>query len=193
MSMKIDNLALLAIAGCIAVTSLSGCTSAKRAFGMQKVAPDEFTVVTKPPLVLPPDYSLRPPQPGAPNPAQLEPSGKAQAALFGREGLSDNAMGYTSGESSLLDTAGGAQASPNIRQVLNAETASLVEKDSSITDKILFWQEPSEAPADIIDPVREAERLKGGKAGDATGEKTAEAAKAPEAKPKKKGWFDGLF
>jgi len=193
MSMKIGNLALVAIAGCIAATSLSGCTSAKRAFGMQKVAPDEFAVVTKPPLVLPPDYYLRPPQPGAPNPAQIEPGGMAEAALFGREGLSDNAMGYTGGEASLLDTAGGAQASPNIRQVLNAETASLVEKDSSITDKILFWQESSAEPADVIDPVKEAERLKGGNAADATGEKTAEAAKKPEAKAKKKGWFDGLF
>ena len=189
MSMKIGNLALVAIAGCIAATSLSGCTSAKRAFGMQKVAPDEFTVVTKPPLVLPPDYSLRPPQPGAPNPAQLEPGGTAEAALFGREGLSDNAMGYTSGETSLLDTTGGAGASPDIRKVLNAETASLVEKDSTIADKILFWQEPSAEPADVIDPVKESERLKGGK----TAKKPAEAAKKPEAKPKKKGWFDGLF
>ncbi len=187
--MKIGNLAFVAVAGCIAAISLSGCSGAKRAFGMQKVAPDEFTVVTKPPLVMPPDYSLRPPQPGAPNPAQIEPGNNAETALFGREGLSDNAMGYTGGEASLLDTTGGSKASPNIRQVLNAETASLIDKDKSIADKILFWQEPVEEPADVIDAAKEAERLKGGK----TAKKPAEAAKAPAAKPKKKGWFDGLF
>lgn len=192
MSMKIGNLAPVVVTLCIA-TGLSGCTSAKRAFGMQKVAPDEFTVVTKPPLVLPPNYSLRPPQPGAPNPAQLEPGGTAEVALFGREGLSENAMGYTSGETSLLDTTGGAAANPDIRKVLNAETASLVEKDRSITDTILFWQEPEKEAADVIDPVKESERLKVGKPAEKTGAKTAAADKTPKAKPKKKGWFDGLF
>ncbi|MGK2873015.1 MAG: DUF3035 domain-containing protein [Alphaproteobacteria bacterium] len=190
MSMKTGNLALICVAGCIAAVSLGGCSGAKRAFGMQKVTPDEFTVVTKPPLVLPPDYSLRPPQPGAPNPAVITPSGNAELALFGRDGqLSDNAQGYTSGEVSLLETTGGSGANPNIRQVVNAETASLVEKDSSVAEKILFWQEPSEAPAAVINPVKEAERLKGAKP---TATPDAEAAK-PAAKPEEKGWFDGLF
>ncbi len=193
MIMKSGNMAPVAVIICIAAIGLGGCTSAKRAFGMQKVAPDEFTVVTKPPLVLPPDYSLRPPQPGAPNPTQLTPGATAETALFGREGLSDNAMGYTSGETVLLDTTGGAGANPNIRQVLNAETASLIEKDSSIADTILFWQEPEKEAANVIDPVKEAERLKGGKPTEKTDEKTAQAAKKPEAKPKKKGWFEGLF
>jgi hypothetical protein len=132
---------------------------------------------------------LRPPQPGAPNPALIEPDGNAQAALFGREGLSDTAMGYTSGETSLLDTTGGSGASPNIRQVLNAETASLVEKDSSIADAILFWQEPAKETADVIDATKEADRLKGKNAPD----KPATVAKTPTAKPKKAGWFKGLF
>lgn len=188
--MKTGKLALISVVGCIAAVSLGGCSGAKRAFGMQKVAPDEFTVVTKPPLVLPPDYSLRPPQPGAPNPAVITPSGNAELALFDRDGqLSDNAQGYTSGEVNLLETTGGSGASANIRQVVNAETASLVEKDSSIAERILFWQEPSEAPAAVIDPVKEAERLKGNKAPDESASET----KKPAAKPEKKGWFDGLF
>lgn len=193
MSMKIGNLALLVLSGCIAATGLSGCTSAKRAFGMQKVAPDEFTVVTKPPLVVPPDYSLRPPRPGAPSPGDMEPSGHAQTALFGREGLSENAQGYTGGEVGLLETTGGSGANPDIRKVLNAETASLIEKDASIADKILFWQGSKEDTAEVIDAAKEAERLKSGNRVDKTDDKTAGIANKPEAKPKKKGWFDGLF
>ena len=191
MSMRPGKLVIAAAVAVCAAGGLSGCTSAKRAFGMQKVAPDEFTIVTKPPLVLPPDYSLRPPRPGAPNPAQIEPGGNAQAALFGREGMSDNAMGYTGGETSLLDTTGGSGASPDIRKVLNSETASLVEKDSSIADTILFWQEPAREPADVIDAAKEAERLKAGKT--KTSGAPDEAANKPAAAPKKKGWFDGLF
>ncbi len=189
MSMKFGKWVLTAAAMSLAAGSLGGCAGAKRAFGMAKVTPDEFTVVTKPPLVLPPDYSLRPPRPGAPNPSQLEPGTNAELALFGNEGMSENAMGYTSGEASLLETTGGSGADPKIRQVLNAETASLIEKDTTIADAILFWQEPAEEKADVIDPVKEAERLNGGKSADAS----SEAPKPPAAAPGKKGWFDGLF
>ncbi|MEQ1890052.1 MAG: DUF3035 domain-containing protein, partial [Alphaproteobacteria bacterium] len=52
--MRMRYSALVAVAGCVAAGGLSGCTGAKRAFGMEKVTPDEFTVVTKAPLVLPP-------------------------------------------------------------------------------------------------------------------------------------------
>ncbi len=187
--MKIVNFAVVVVAGCAAAVSLNACSGAKRAFGMEKVVPDEFTVVTKAPLVLPPDYSLRPPQPGAPSPAFIEPKINAEAALFGREGqLSDNAQGYTGGEVSLLDTTGGSGANPDIRKVLNAETASLIEKDNSIADKILFWQEPAD-DASVIDAKAEAERLKNQK----TAGKPAAEAEPPAAKPEKKGWFEGLF
>ena len=48
----------------LAVTLLSGCESARKAFSGDKNAPDEFAVYSRPPLSLPPDYRLRPPPPG---------------------------------------------------------------------------------------------------------------------------------
>lgn len=192
--MKIGKLALVIMTGIIAAGGLSGCAGAKRAFGMQKVAPDEFTVVTKAPLVLPPDYSLRPPQPGAPNPGNAGELGNAEYALFGREGqLSDNAQGYTSGEVSLLDTTGGSGASPDIRKVLNAETASLVEKDNWIAENILFWQGQKENEDEaVINAKAEAERIKSGGAADKPATESTASAEKPE-NPEKKGWFDRLF
>ena len=47
-----------------AVAATAGCQSTKQALGMSKVVPDEFRVVTMAPLVVPPEYSLRPPAPG---------------------------------------------------------------------------------------------------------------------------------
>jgi len=47
----------------VATVGLAGCNSTRSALGMTKVTPDEFRVVTKAPLVVPPDYSLRPPAP----------------------------------------------------------------------------------------------------------------------------------
>ncbi len=51
---------------------------------MNKVTPDEFRVVTKAPLVVPPDYALRPPAPGKPRPQELQPESVARNALLGQ-------------------------------------------------------------------------------------------------------------
>ena len=45
--------------------ALSSCQSVREATGVAKLAPDEFLILTKAPLIIPPDYNLRPPQPGA--------------------------------------------------------------------------------------------------------------------------------
>lgn len=172
-----------------ALMLLGGCSGAKRAFGIQKVAPDEFTIVTKAPLVVPPDFSLRPPRPGAPSPIFMQPGGQAEYAMFGREGqMSNSSQGYTGGEINLLETSGATTADPKIRQLVNAETASLIEKSHSITEDILFWQEPP-LPGEVVDPVVEKRRL----------EENAKAGKKPgegalkQEKPRKKGLLEGLF
>ena len=50
-----------------------------------KEAPDEFAVLTKAPLVIPPDYNLMPPKPGAAPTNQTDPVDAAQTALFGND------------------------------------------------------------------------------------------------------------
>ena len=45
---------------------VGGCTEARRAVGWEKSPPDEFRIMTRAPLSMPPDYGLRPPTPGAP-------------------------------------------------------------------------------------------------------------------------------
>ena len=53
-----------AMLGGVAV-ALIGCQSIREAAGVTKSPPDEFAVVTKAPLVIPPDFNLKPPKPGA--------------------------------------------------------------------------------------------------------------------------------
>src|SRR5882757_3404129 len=78
---------LLAVSALIAAACLAGCQSTRTALGMTKVTPDEFRVVTKAPLVVPPDFALRPPAPGKPRPQELQPESAARTALLGaREG-----------------------------------------------------------------------------------------------------------
>jgi hypothetical protein len=52
---------------------------------MGKRAPDEFAVVKRAPLIVPPDFDLRPPDPGAPRPNVGRTSDQARVALTGTQ------------------------------------------------------------------------------------------------------------
>ncbi len=78
---------------------LGGCAqgTVQDALGMGKRAPDEFAVVKRAPLILPPEYDLRPPDPGAPRPNVGRTSDQARVALTGTEGGSSQAARILTG------------------------------------------------------------------------------------------------
>ena len=149
--------------------ALSGCAAAGRALGVTKVVPDEFRVVTKAPLTVPPDYSLRPPAPGEPRPQELQPESAARVALLGsRQGET-----RTEGEKLLVAKAGADKADPLVRYVVDDEFGDIAHKEPSFADRVMFWKKgaPATPPATQaavaaantsapIDPKVEAERLK---------------------------------
>lgn len=139
--------------------SLTGCSL----FNQGKPIPDEFAVVTKPPLVVPPEYNLQPPRPGE---SREEPtSQQARAALLGqaRDTQASDA------EQALVAKAGGLSANPAVRLDMDREVSGTVYKPRSFADRILFWNNSSGAPSDntALDAKAEAERLE--KVNDATG------------------------
>ena len=60
---------------------LPGCTDLRRAIGLDQVGPDEFAVESRAPLTIPPDFALRPPQPGAPRPQEITAAEKARKVI----------------------------------------------------------------------------------------------------------------
>jgi hypothetical protein len=148
---------------------LAGCQSAATALGMTKVVPDEFRVVTKAPLTVPPDYSLRPPAPGEPRPQELQPESAARTALLGQRAAEQRSQG----EKLLAAKAGGDKADPLVRYVVDDEFGDIAHKEPSFADRVLFWKKNktdekaaqtakasgAETPAPI-DPASEASRLK---------------------------------
>ena len=120
----------------IATVGLAGCNSTRKALGMTKVTPDEFRIVTKAPLVVPPDYALRPPAPGEPRPQELQPESAARTALLGsREGEA-----RSDGEKLLVAKAGAEKADPLIRYVVDDEFGDVAHKDKSFADRVMFWR-----------------------------------------------------
>ena len=57
---------VVTVLGAAVLSALGGCSGVSESLGFAKQSPDEFAVVRNAPLTLPPDYTLRPPQPGAP-------------------------------------------------------------------------------------------------------------------------------
>ena len=140
MTAKFPLLAVAAVGLAGLTLSTAGCAASGRAFG--KSTPDEFRVVARAPLVVPPDYALRPPSPGEPRPQELEPESQARLALLGRQQSADRSQG----ESLLASKAGVAKADPLIRYVVDDEQGSLAHKDVSFADRVMFWKKPVLSP-----------------------------------------------
>ena len=116
---------------------LGGC-GLKGALGLEKNSPDEFSVPTNRPLVLPPSYDLRPPNPGEPR-SQDSPAAQGKQALFGPPPAAPyGAAGQSPGETALLQRSGADQADSQIRQQVNAETAPVSERGEGFTDRVLY-------------------------------------------------------
>ena len=133
----------------IGALGLGGCQSASKALGMNRVTPDEFRVVTKAPLIVPPDFSLRPPGPGEPRPAELQPESAARAAYAAAALSADR----SAGEQLLAAKAGAAAADPLIRFVVDDEFGDIAHKEKSFADRVMFWKKDDapEAPKQALD------------------------------------------
>src|ERR1700685_4583474 len=92
------------------VVFLCGCSSGSlsRTFGLTRDAPDEFTVVTRAPLSMPPDFTLRPPEPGAFRPQETSDRMQAESALVPEAALGGTRGGMSPGQAALVRQTGGA-------------------------------------------------------------------------------------
>jgi hypothetical protein len=149
--------------------ALSACSDTREFMGLTNTPPDEFAVVEHPPLSLPPDYSLRPPRPGAPAPREQNPSGMAAKALYGegnmelveQQGVDRLKMSNLSpGEQAVVASAGAQQADPNIRNLIDREQGQQVVGNRKLVDALLFWREPKpEDQSTIVNASAEKDRL----------------------------------
>jgi hypothetical protein len=142
-----------------AASAISGCDDTRRALGIDKSVPDEFAVVSRAPLVMPPDFNLRPPAPGADRPQEGTSADQARSALVGRERLNQyRARGFSAGEVKLLELAGTGSVPPDIRRSLDRETSAFSAEEKTFTDKLVFWKAEGD-DGTPIDPMAEKKRL----------------------------------
>jgi hypothetical protein len=144
-----------------AALSLSACESTKEQLGLNRQSPDEFAVIKRAPLEMPPSYTLRPPTPGAARPQEQKSQEQARTVVFG-SGEEQRAAAPAGAESAILQKAGTDIAQPDIRTTVDRETALLEPKEKPVAQKLLgiTLGDDGEKPASIVDAQGEAERLK---------------------------------
>ena len=105
--------------------------------GFDRNAPDEFAISRQAPLVVPPDYNLVPPKPGAPRPLAADSQAQAIEALFG-PGVA--APPKSSSEQQLLERSGADRTDPTARSTAG-------DTETNVVDKGAFARDILSAPA----------------------------------------------
>ena len=195
------NRKLLLAALAVSLPALAGgCSSLKEPLCLTKQSPDEFKVVSRAPLSMPPDYNLRPPTPGAPRPQEGTTRDQAAAAVFGYPGAGlqpdqippigegEAEAAQSSGESALLQSAGAGGVDPNIRSLVDSETAADQADSETLADTLVFWRDP-EPYGDVIDAEAEQKRLQENAA---LGQPVT-TGETPVIVRKKRGMLEGIF
>jgi hypothetical protein len=104
---------------------LSGCAHHGSA---NHVRPDEFAVGRQAPLMIPPDFALTPPQPGAARANDVSPNAQALDALFGGPAQ------RSAGESAVVSAAGADSADAGIRSDVGDPGTNVIDKGSTTRD-----------------------------------------------------------
>lgn len=166
----------------ISLLALTACTGqeVQETFGMNRKAPDEFVVYSRPPLSVPPEFDLKPPRPGEESPTVLTTEAQARELLLGtrkKPATLDEAAATvdprvetavepvleanapSGAQSSFLSKAGVDKADPKIREALGKdviEAPKKKKKAESLYESIVG--ENKDEP--VVDAKGEAERIR---------------------------------
>lgn len=150
--------------GCLGVLAgvvlLTGCTQLDEAVGKAKTAPDAFEVVVRPPLTLPPNFTLRPDTADTASAAESGGSSLDQApAAPDAVTRADQVLtsGTRSDASGFAGLFGTAEANPDIRKIIDEETLG-IQIERRLPIEVLFGGTPDVGPD--LNAAAEARRIR---------------------------------
>ena len=114
----------------VALTAL-GLTGCTKTTYKNKNSPDEFAVSRNAPLVVPPDFALVPPRPGAPHAISTDSQTRAVEALFGPGAKPPP---KSASEQQLLDKAGATKPDPGARSDAGSTISMMVDKGAFVQE-----------------------------------------------------------
>jgi hypothetical protein len=211
--MKFSARMLFTTCGLLALTAC-GNSSVKETLGLSRKPPDEFKVVARPPLSIPPQFNLRPPSHSAESPIIIPADKQAKSIITGtpargtdnsfdlRSASADTAVmpvesspidmgkgkNSISSDSQFMKNIGVDQADPKVREELTKQKIAAQEKKEETS----WWSGftgTREKRETMVDAKAEAKRIQDNKASN----KPVTEGKTPEIKDKDRGiltdWF----
>jgi hypothetical protein len=121
----------LCAASLFTASLVAGCSDLKQMVGLDQPMPDEFAVESRAPLTIPPDFSLRPPEPGAPRPQEKSAEQQAEQIM---EKAGPGAPGKQAADLRLHSAENGL---PNIGGNSQAPDAAGIVGSQSLSSKLL--------------------------------------------------------
>ena len=126
------------------------CSKVRESAGVNRKNIDEFTVIENPPLVIPPDFNLLPPDQLEEKNLDKAESDLAKEILFGLEGETNNDNSELSTMENILSESNADETDDSIRNEIDEQFAS---EKSSISKS---WDDEIE----ILDSISESERIR---------------------------------
>ena len=126
------------------------CSKVRESAGVNRKNIDEFTVIANPPLVIPPDFNLLPPDQLEEKNLDKAESDLAKEILFGLEGETNNDNSELSTMENILSESNADETDDSIRNEIDEQFAS---EKGSISKS---WDDEME----ILDSISESERIR---------------------------------
>ncbi|MGY9055797.1 MAG: DUF3035 domain-containing protein [Alphaproteobacteria bacterium] len=143
----------------VAATAVSGCGNIRDATGVSKKAPDEFAVLRRAPLSVPPNFTLRPPRVGERALPQIDPNEQARTAVFGGQAaLAERSPADSAGEEALLQALRIKSTDSDIRRTVDRESSLLSVDQRNFVETLMFWRTPP-PPGIVVDATEERRRI----------------------------------
>jgi hypothetical protein len=146
----------------VGTLALGACgQGVKKSLGLERNTPDEFAVVERAPLTLPPNYQLVAPQPGASRPQEQTAANTARGLVLRSEPSAPKAIsGLSTSENALLNKAGSQKADPAIRTQLATDKHVNEDPNRPVIEKIGLRGNADIEQGKALDASAEAQRLK---------------------------------
>ena len=137
----------------LAINFFYSCAKVRESAGVNRKSPDEFEVIENPPLIIPPDYSLIPPDQLQERDISNIETELAEEILFGLEDKNLIQENQLSTMSQILSEAKAENVSNDIRSEIDEDFAKEISSEKELQ---FDWESEQE----ILDAVKESERIR---------------------------------
>ena len=132
---------------------LISCSKVRESAGVTRKSLDEFEVIENPPLVIPPNFNLLPPEQLEKKNIQNVEKELAEEILFGLDENIENNQENISTMNQIIDSAAGNKVDPKIRTTIDEDFAGEVNSKG-------FFEKKWENDKEILNAIEESERIR---------------------------------